>query len=266
MTPATAVFCATLTCVAAVLIVGWPRTALLRRPPPEAARPRRAIAVIGGLAGLAVVVILAGGLLAPFAAFIVASAELAATAGWLLARSLAERRGLANERLVIRACGMIAGQLDAGEIPAQALLTTAEDVPLLAPAAGAVHIGGDVPAELQRLAAQPGCGGLAFLARGWRLSEATGMPLSPVTRHVADTLRRQGDVRDQRRAELSTAKATSKLLACLPVVGIGMGYFVNANPLAFLAGSLAGHLCLVGAATLICVGLIWTTHLARESP
>ena len=92
------------------------------------------------------------------------------------------------------------------------------------------------------------------------------MPLSPVTRHVADTLRRQGDIRDQRRAELSTAKSTSRLLAGLPLVGVGMGFFVGANPLAFLADTMPGHLCLVAAATLICAGLIWTTYLAKESP
>jgi len=221
-----------------------------------------AVAVVG----VVVVILLVSGPLAHWTAFIVAGGELSITAGWLLARSLAERRALANERLVTRACGMIAGQLDAGEIPTQALLATAEDVPLLVPAAGAVHIGGDVPAELRQLGRRPGCAGLTWLAHGCQLSETTGMPLSPVTRRVADRLRQESDIRDQRRAELATAKSTSRLLACLPLLGLGMGFFVDADPLTFLTTSFAGHLCLVGAATLICAGLIWTTHLSRETP
>jgi len=257
------IVCAAAVAVAAVLLVGWPRPGLLAAV--GVARSWR-LPVMLAAALVVVIIVVASGALARWTAFIVAGGELAGTAGWLLARGAGERRGLASQRQVMRACSMIAGQLEAGELPAQALLITADDVPLLMPAAGAVHVGGDVPAELQRLSGQAGCDGLAWLARGWALSESTGMPLSPVTRHVADSLRRQGDIRDQRRAELSTAKSTSKLLAGLPLVGIGMGFFVGANPLAFLAGSMPGHLCLVGASTLICAGLIWTTYLAKESP
>ena len=258
------VVCAAASSVGVWLLLGTPRVGVLvarRRDGPR--RSRRVGWVVGGLVGLAGAVNIAGG---AWAAFIIAGAELAATVGWLASRGALERRALANERLVVRACDMIAGQLEAGEIPNQALLTTAEDVPLLAPAAGAVRVGGDVPAEIGRLSSEPGCAGLAWLAQGWQLSEATGMPLSPAARHVADTLSSLGDVRAQRNAELATARATSKLLAGLPVVGVGMGFLVDANPLAFLAGGLAGHLCLVGASTLVCAGLIWTAHLSRTGP
>jgi len=248
--------------LAIAMLVGWPRTAILRLPPAGGPGSRRALVGLAAAAAVVVTLVFSG----RWMAFIIAGGELAATVGWLLARGVTERRGLANERQVIRACSMIAGQLDAGEHPAQALVTTVEDVPLLMPAAGAVRVGGDVPAELQRLSDQIGCSGLVWLARGWRLSEATGMPLSPVIRHVAETLRRQGDIRDQRRAELSTAKSTSRLLAGLPLVGVGMGFIVDANPLVFLGNTMPGHLCLVAASTLTCAGLIWTTYLARESP
>ena len=255
--------CAALLTAAVALLIGSPRAGRLQWTDPSLRRGRLMPLVVGG-AVLLVVMVAAGGALARWTAFIVAGGELTATVGWLLTRGLAERRGQVNERLVVRACTMIAGQLDAGEIPAQALVTTAQDVPLLAPAAGAVQVGGDVATELQRLARQPGCKGLQWVARGWRLCERTGMPLSPVMRHVADTMRQQGDVRDQRRAELATAKSTGRLLAALPAVGIAMGFFVNADPLTFLANSLPGQVCLVAAATLICVGLIWTNHLAKE--
>ena len=258
------VVCAVAVTLAAALLVVTPRAGrLMAATEPPATGSRRvmtALAIVGGV----VVTLLVAGPLAGYAAFLIAGTELAITAGWLLARGLTERRGLTNERLVTRACSMIAGQLDAGEIPSKALLSTAEDVHLLLPAAGAVHIGGDVPAELRRLGQRPGCAGLAWLAHGWQLSETTGMPLSPVTRRIADRLRQESDIRDQRRAELATAKSTSRLLACLPLLGLGMGFLVDADPLTFLTATLAGHLCLVGAATLICAGLIWTNHLSRE--
>jgi len=257
------IICAALLTLAAALFVGSPRAKRLE-PPSASSVPRRLFAGLAAAGGVAVIIV-AGGALAQWAAFIVAGAELAGTAGWLLAHSVAERRALQGQNQVTRACDMLAVMLDAGELPAQALLVCSEDMPFLLPAAGAVQVGGDVAGELQRLSGGPGRGGLEWLARGWRLSETTGMPLSPVTSLVAEALRRQGDIAAQRRAELSTAKATSRLLAALPLVGIGMGFIVDANPLAFILGTMPGHLCLVGAATLICAGLIWTTHLSKES-
>jgi len=222
--------------------------------------------VIGAVSvGVGVVaVILAGELFSKWLAFIVAGGEIIGTVVWLVSRGVTQRRAAANERQVIRACSVIAGQLDTGEIPARALEIAAEDAPLLASTVGALAVGGDVTAELTQLAGQPGCAGLADMARGWRLCECTGMPLAPLMRQVADSLIQLGDVREQRRAELASSRSTSRLLAGLPVVGLGMGFLVSANPLDFLSGSLAGHLCLIGAATLASAGLIWTEVLTRE--
>jgi len=224
----------------------------------------RVALVIAGIGLFIVLLVGVGGALAKWAAFIVAAGELIATSAWLLTRQAVERQGVSNEHKIIKACGMIAGQLEAGEIPAQAMLNTAEDVPLLASVAGTIQIGGDVPAELHFLAGRPGCSGLDWLARSWQLCERTGMPLSPVIRRLSDTLRQQGIVRDQRRAELASAKSTSRLLAGLPAIGMAMGFFVGADPIEFLTDSLAGHLCLVCAASLISGGLIWTQYLTKE--
>jgi len=201
---------------------------------------------------------------AKWLSFIVAGGEILATVAWLIGRGVTGRRAIANEQQVIRACSVIAGQLDTGEIPARALTIAAEDAPLLTPTVGALTVGGDVAGELTQVAGQPGCGGLAEMARGWQLCERTGMPLAPLMRQVTDSLIQLGDIREQRRAELASSRSTSRLLAGLPVVGLGLGFIVSANPLAFLSGSLAGHLCLIAAATLASAGLIWTELLTRE--
>jgi len=261
----TVMICAGLICVAAWLLKGSARSDRLRSAPAVGDQVRsKAVIIVAGVGILVILLVGVGGVLARWTAFIVAAGELAATIGWLIARQAIERKSVDNERLVIKSCGMIAGQLDAGEIPAQAMTIAAEDVPLLAPVAAIIQIGGDVSAELHALARQPGCSGFDWMARGWRLCERTGMPLSPVIRQLSDTLRQQGVVRDQRRAELASAKSTSRLLAGLPAIGIGMGLFVGADPLDFLTNSLPGHICLVSAASLICGGLIWTHHLAKE--
>ena len=249
---------------AVVLWLGSPGEARLNGAPDSGtSAPRRGLLIAAGVA-LAFAIVMGSGAVTRWLAFIVAGGEVAATVGWLLARSVTERRARLNEKQVIKACSMIAGQLDVGEVPAQAMAVVAADVPLLAPAAGAVRVGGDVASELLRLARGPGCAGLDALAHGWQLCERTGMPLGPVMRQVAETLRAQGDVRDQRRSELATSRSTSRLLAGLPAIGLGMGFLVDANPLSFLSGSLAGHLCLVAAATLACGGLIWTEQLSKE--
>ena len=256
----------TMLTVAALLLVGSPRSDRLRVTLEKTTGPPRhrmvVAAVAVGVAALALA--LAGEVVTRWLAFIIAGGEVAATTTWLIVRGAIARRTADNERQAIKACSIIAGQLDIGEIPAQALVIAADDLPLLAPAAGAVQMGGSVTGELKRLAQQPGCAGLGQIARGWSLCERTGMPLGPVVRQVASALRQSQDVRDQRRAELASSRSTSRLLAALPVVGIGMGFLVNANPLAYLTGSMAGHLCLIGAATLACAGLIWTEALTKE--
>ncbi|MCL2652726.1 MAG: pilus assembly protein TadB [Propionibacteriaceae bacterium] len=252
--------------MAGVLLLGSSRPSrLLAGPARPSTSPHRHL-IMGTVAvGIGVVaVVLAGELFSKWLAFIVAGGEITGTVIWLVSRGVTQRRATSNERQVIRACSVMAGQLDTGEIPARALTVAAEDAPLLTPTVGALAVGGDVAAELTALANQPGCAGLADMARGWRLCERTGMPLAPLMRQVADSLIQLGDIREQRRAELASSRSTSRLLAGLPVVGLGMGFLVSANPLDFLAGSLAGHLCLIGAATLASVGLIWTEVLTRE--
>jgi len=250
--------------VGLVALVGSPGASRLLAPAPAQTAPGARWGWLALAAGLLFLVWAGSSWLRPWVTFLVAGGEVAGTVGWLVGRTITERTALANERQVLRACTMIAGQLDVGEIPAQALCGVAADVPLLATAARIVQIGGDVPDQLAHLARSPGCAGLDALARGWRLCERTGMPLGPVTRRVADDLRAAGDLRDQRRAELASSRSTGRLLAGLPAIGLVMGFFVNAHPLDFLTGSLVGHLCLIGAATLACAGLIWTEQLAKE--
>jgi tight adherence protein B len=145
-----------------------------------------------------------------------------------------------------------------------ALRVGAQDCPLVAPAAAVQAIGGDAAATLRSIGARPGCAGLVDLADGWTLCERTGMPLALEVRRVAEAVRAEADNEAAREAELSSARSTGRLMVVLPLVGMMLGYFVDADPLHFLLATWPGQICLLGAACLASAGLIWTQRLSEE--
>jgi tight adherence protein B len=69
-------------------------------------------------------------------------------------------------------------------------------------------------------------------------------------------------VRRQVSAGLAGARATARLLASLPILGLCLGYAVGARPLTFLTGTQVGWLCLAVGLALAGVGLFWVERLA----
>jgi tight adherence protein B len=187
---------------------------------------------------------------------------VAGTCVWLIRRGRAAKTLRKNREDVLSACSVLAGQLEAGELPAHALRSAAADYPLFAPAVAAIDIGADVPQRLRGIAAQPGCTALDYLADGWQLCDRAGMPLAEMVRRISDAITEEADQAATRETELSSARSTSRMMAGLPVVGLLMGFAVGADPLGFLTGSLIGQLCVLGACVLACAGLIWTEKLS----
>lgn len=214
--------------------------------------------------GLIVAGLLIVGVIAPtMAVWAVPGVTLASTLVWIVGSGRRERARAAAQDEVMHACQALAGQLRAGDIPAQALAVVAADCELLRPVVAAQRIGGDVVAALQAQALGAGCGGLAALARAWRLCELTGARVAQAATRVADSLR--GDLDAERRVagELAAAKATGRLLALLPALGLGLGFAGGGDPIGFLLGTTPGNVCLASAVCLSCAGLVWTTLLAR---
>ena len=213
--------------------------------------------LLGVLGGLAVVGLLVPGLLV----WVVPGVVVSATAGWLLRRGRAERARRAAADEVVHACQGLASQLKVGDIPARALAAIAADAPLLAPVAAAQAIGGDVPAALRAVARRPGCGGRAGLARSWQLCETTGAPVAQAAERVAEGLRMDAAAERLVAGELAAPRATGKLLAGLPLLGIAMGYLTGGDPVDFLINQPLGRIALAAAICLVCAGLVWTTLL-----
>ena len=98
-----------------------------------------------------------------------------------------------------------------------------------------------------------------------RLSTALGAPLADILQTVAGGVAESGRAEASRRAALAGPRSTARLLACLPVVGLGLGMLVGADPASLLLdgglGSAAGALGI----GLMVVGHLVTRRLIRAA-
>ena len=217
-----------------------------------------------GLAGLMIVVAAAllGGAAAAAVTFAVLIALGAAVRLGALSRRTRRQQAIRAE--VAQSCSVIANQVRVGRIPAEALTLAAADAPVLAVPARVCRNGGDVVAALLTQAEQPGCAGLRDLARAWQVGTRTGAPMAELLDQVAHALRSDQSVERTVSAELAGPRATGKVMAALPLCGIGLGYLLGGDPLGFLVGGPIGWACLVLGASLAAGGVLWIEWLARQ--
>lgn len=222
---------------------------------------RRLLLVLASL----VVVAGLGLLIGPAAAAVGFAGVIAAgAAARMVGLSRRTRADHAVRAEVANACSVIANQVRVGRIPAEALALAAEDAPVLAVASRVLRNGGDVVAALLGLAERPGCGGLRDLARAWQVGTRTGAPMAELLDQVAHAQRSDQSVERTVSAELAGPRATGKVMAVLPLVGIALGYLLGGDPIGFLVGGLAGWACLVFGAGLAACGVLWIEWLARQ--
>ncbi|GAB2820151.1 hypothetical protein GCM10027073_59340 [Streptomyces chlorus] len=174
-----------------------------------------------------------------------------------------ERRGDA----VIALCGALAGEVRAGRQPGEALSPAARDTGGLGDAQAAVlaaaRFGGDVPDGLVVVARQPGAEGLRGLAACWRVAVDQGAGLAAGLDRLEAALRAERDQRADLRAQLAGARATAVMLAGLPVLGLGLGAALGADPLHILLHTPSGLGCLVAGGVLEGLGLWWVLRIMR---
>ena len=98
-----------------------------------------------------------------------------------------------------------------------------------------------------------------------RLSTALGAPLADILQTVAGGVAESGRAEASRRAALAGPRSTARLLACLPVVGLGLGMLVGADPASLLFdGSLGTAVGALGIGLMI-VGHLVTRRLIRAA-
>lgn len=184
----------------------------------------------------------------------------AAVLGRIRVRDRQRRRAAAE---VSRACALLAAEVRAGRPPESAVEVVAVDAPVLGAGAEALAIGDDVVRVWRIQAQRPGCGELGALARAWEVSRTYGAPMGPSLDQLAQQLESEADVARTVRGELASAQATGRLMAVLPLVGIGLGYAIGGRPLDFLVHTRVGLACALVATLLGCAGMLWTDALGR---
>jgi tight adherence protein B len=173
----------------------------------------------------------------------------------------AVRRRRAAERMrVVRALATLAAELEAGQPPREALRRSSGDPPAWPRALAAIRLDGDVATALEADAADGPV--LAQLAACWRVAADSGTGLAVAVTRLAESARAAEDARVDLEGQLAGPRATARLLALLPVVGIGFGFLLGSDPLAWLLGSSLGHACLAVGVLLTVAGTWWTGRIA----
>lgn len=248
------------TALAVALWTGRPGASALRRldgSRTSAARRRLPLAtaaaaiVVGG-------VLLAG----PWLAWWLSATILIGTVAWIVEKRRRRREASKASEQVAHGARLLASLLRTGQIPSTALSEAARDCPALEHAAGVAALGGDTGEALAEAAAQAGRGQLALVAAAWRLSERSGAPMAESLARVAESLRHGRALSALIDAELAAARASGHIMATLPVVAVGLGAAVGADPLAFLFAGSAGPVLVLVAVGLTAAGVLWTQRLA----
>jgi tight adherence protein B len=158
----------------------------------------------------------------------------------------------------LAAISVLASELTAGHSPETSLINVGSHVwPLAYTAAGA---GSDTTVALTLDArARPE---LRSLAACWQVGLNSGAGLGTSISQLYIALRAQQEVRAHLEAELAGPRATAVTLGFLPVIGMGLGYILGAEPLTwFFSGFLGVGTLLVGLALMLS-GLWWTSRIA----
>jgi tight adherence protein B len=192
----------------------------------------------------------------------VAGALLGATV-WRACRETARQRDrLKATAALADGLNAFVAELRSGAHPAKAAVGAAEDAE--PPAADVLRAiattsarGGDVEAALADFP------DARQLARAWRLSAVHGVPLADVLDAVRRDLDRRTAFARQVHARMAGPRASSVVLAGLPLFGVVLGEVGGAGPLAVLTGSTAGQVLLVAGVVLVCAGLRWSGRLTR---
>ncbi|WP_346041329.1 type II secretion system F family protein [Actinomadura chokoriensis] len=183
--------------------------------------------------------------------------------------ALREQRTLPQRRRtsVIELCDAMAAELSAGRTPDEAFAAAAA---VLDPQVSRelLHAPRPPPENLDELAIRPGAEGLRLLAACWRIGAERGGTLATVLDGLAGALRDEESQRQDVAVHLAGPRATARLLALLPLLGLGMAAALGAHPIPFLCTTLPGLACLITGTALNLLGLHWTRRLAKsaESP
>lgn len=189
--------------------------------------------------------------------------------GWFAVRQFRaereRRRAQARRDAVAEVVGLMAAELRAGILPQRALSGLASDFAFLTAASRAAELGGDVSSALRRESATPGCELLADVSSAWTVADRSGAPLARVLDRLEASMRDDREIEREVQSGVAPARATGRLMAVLPVVGLALGSGMGSDPVALLTQTVPGALCLAAGSTCACAGVAWVNRIAATA-
>jgi tight adherence protein B len=242
--------------------------ALLVLPPPRrrltdvpAAPPRR-------LPVLSVTVALAAVVAVTVPLTVTLAAAISAVTLGLRRRRSALQRGRASEAAALQgALDVLVGELRAGAHPVAAFDIAAReaDGPVancLRAVAARARLGGDVAGGLRSFAESSRLSSHWHrLALFWLLGQTHGLAIATLMRTAHRDIVERERFAARVEAGMAGARTTAMVLAGLPVLGIGLGQLIGADPLSFLMSGGAGGWLLVVGVIFACCGLLWSDRI-----
>lgn len=97
----------------------------------------------------------------------------------------------------------------------------------------------------------------------YHVSERLGAPLAELFERIDRDLRARQRIHSEIAAQMAGARATTALLAVLPLAGIMLGESLGVDPLHQLLHTEAGAICAILALVMQCGGLLLTARIVR---
>jgi tight adherence protein B len=220
---------------------------------------------------------------------VIIAAALASSAAWLLVRPslrtsspvpmvrqwigrarhrLLTRRHRAQRRSAMReALAEVVADMRAGQPPSRALerALSDRDDDLATRTLAASRWGGDVVEALREDSRASSLPILAAAAACWSVAANQGAGLADALDRLVAQDRRAEEVRRQLDAHLAAPRATARMLALLPALGIVLGLAVGGDPIGWLVGTPLGWACLGLGLLLIAAGLAWASRIVART-
>ncbi|GII01571.1 type II secretion system F family protein [Planobispora takensis] len=189
---------------------------------------------------------------------------------WITRFTRPSRQAEAWRASSVELCQVLAAELAAGRTAGEALSRAVSsmefpDPMVMRPVIAVARDGGDVSEALLAAAPERGGEGLQRLAACWRAAATVGGGFSALVDRVAASLREAEAHRRDVAAQLAGPRATARLLAGLPALGLLMATGLGMRPLDFLLGGPAGAACLIVGVALDGCGLWWTRFLVTRA-
>ena len=175
-------------------------------------------------------------------------------------RQRAARRAAARESIA-----EVVADVRAGQPPTRALERALMDRDVAPRALAAVRLGGDVADALRDDARNTQQPLLAGAGACWSVAATQGAGLADALERLVTQERRAEEVRRQLEAHLAAPRATARMLAMLPALGLGLGLLIGGDPIGWLLGTPFGWACLLTGIALIVVGLAWAGRIAGRT-